>query len=190
MGKRLTQREWGEIQTVWESGASTPKQISIDYGVNLQSLRNKASLNKWKKCGSVIQTVVKEARKEFADETRESFKKTAQKANKRHIETLREIHELGKGYSSLLRQELGCALKGDKSRLKKIQKVIEQITLGKRANWAGALANMVKEGINGERKVIGLDEMKHEDQENTLDQLVEAIDRARRESGIRDVPVG
>ena len=38
MGKRLTQREWGEIQTVWASGTSTPKQIAKDYSVNIKTL--------------------------------------------------------------------------------------------------------------------------------------------------------
>ncbi|MBW1763746.1 MAG: hypothetical protein JRJ23_03250 [Deltaproteobacteria bacterium] len=190
MKKRVSKKEWGRIQTVWESGASTPKQISIDFQVNLKTLRNRASLNKWKKCGSVIQTAVKEARKELADETKDSFKKTAQKTNKRHRDIYRNTQELGRIWESLILQEVIYAINEDDVGLEKIQNVIDKIKLRKRTFCASAITNMLKEGINGERKVIGLDEMSFDNQENTLDQLIESLDRARKKKGIKDVPVG
>ena len=190
MKKKLTEKEWCEIQTVWESGTSTPKQISEDYNINRTTLRNKASVNKWKRRASVIPTAVKKARKKFTVKTKDSFKKTAEKMNKRHADIFREIQDLGRVYYSLFRQELTYAINEDNAELEKIQEVIKKIKLKKQGYLACAIANMQKEGIRGERKVMGLDNMNFENQDNNLDQLVEAIDRARRERGIIDVPVG
>ena len=49
---------------------------------------------------------------------------------------------------------------------------------------------MLKDAIKGERMVLGLDDINHEEQENSIDQLVEVLDRGRRKNGIKDVPVG
>ena len=190
MGKRLTQREWGEIQTVWASGTSTPKQIAKDYSVNIKTLRNKASLNKWKKCGSVAKEATEEARREIGRETKDSFKKIVKEANQRHEEGYKKIQELAEGYRSLLLQEMLCAIQGDNERLKTIQAVIREITRGKRAYLANSVSKMLKDAIKGERMVLGLDDINHEEQENSIDQLVEVLDRARRKNGIKDVPVG
>jgi len=190
MGKRLTEKEWGKIQMVWESGTSTPKQIAINYCVNYQTLRNKASLNKWKKYGSVAKAAVEEARREFARETKDSFKEIVKETNQRHEEGFKKIQELAEGYSSLLLQEMICAIEGDNVRLKIIQGVIKEITRGKRASLANVVSKMIKDGIRGERKVMGLDDISLEEQDDTIDQLIASLARARKEKGIKDVPVG
>ena len=190
MEKRLTQREWDEIQTVWASGKSTPKQIAKDYSVNIKTLRNKASLNKWKKCGSVAKEAIEEARRELVGETKDSFKDIVKEANQRHEEGYKKIQELAEGYRSLLLEEMFCAIQGDNERLKTIQEVIREITRGKRAYLANSVSKMLKDGIKGERMVLGLDDINHEEQDDTIDQLIASLARARKEKGIKDVPVG
>ena len=190
MGKRLTKEEWGEIQTVWESGRKTPKQIAIDYGINRTTLRKKACVNKWKKCGSAVREAIEAARKEFAVETGESFKKKADEANRRHIEIYREIQEIGQAYQSLLSTEMACFMNRDASGLKEVQQIISRIELRNRTICMNTLSNMIKEAIRGEREVLGLEGMQSDDGENSLNQLSEAIDRARIESRIIDVTMG
>jgi len=190
MGYRLTQQEWGEIRTIWESGSSTPKQIAWEYGINIKTLRNKASMCKWGKCGSAVREALEEARKEYVSETKESFKMKAEEANRRHTEIFCEIQSLGRICHSLLFKKLTHAMNGDKTGLEEIQSVIDNIKLRRLTFCASSITNMLKEGINGERRVLGLDGMDPDDWENSLDQLSEAIDRARMDRGIINVSVG
>jgi hypothetical protein len=162
---RLGAEHWAKIQARYERGDKL-QDIATDYQIVKSTISNRAKRENWRPHGSLAREASEKARNEVADELKDTYKETTQKAMARHA----------KIWESL--QRIGGAFIEDLAEIARRRRMAGKREFGKEVNHLKTLAETMRIAVDGDRTAFNMDAIPLEKGTDSWSNLCDKLDHA------------